>query len=147
MLHRLVWVLLLVPVCAFSHDLRYSVTEEQAVVIRVHYPDGRGLGFEQYEISPLGETGPVQTGRTDARGQIAFLPPGPGQWRVTAFSADGHGVEFTLTTKNGRAAEAKVPIFDRYPRLITGLGLILGLFGLVMLFVRRRTGGAAQEPR
>ena len=129
---------LVVPSVA-AHDLQYRVAEGPAVTVHLSYAGDVPFTFEAYEVYRAGDTVPVQVGRTDHRGRLAFLPDGAGEWRVRAFTEDGHGVDFTLTT----TADAVVtrldrPLYERYTRVFAGVGLLLGLFGLLSLFLRRR---------
>jgi len=124
---------------ALPHELQVDVTSGQAVVIRLHYPDGTAFSFESYEIYRDDAEIPVQVGRTDHAGLIAFVPPGAGTWRLTTFSEDGHGKEMTFTTDAaGMLLGSSRPLFERFPRLLTGIGLILGIFGLLVLLLRRK---------
>jgi nickel transport protein len=124
---------------AAAHDVRHSVTAGEAVVIELFYAEGTPFTYESYEIYREGEEAPVQVGRTDHLGRIAFLPDRAGRWRVKAFSEDGHGLDFTLETDERQILrEEEKPLYERYQRIAVGLAVILGLFGLLMLVYRRR---------
>jgi nickel transport protein len=124
---------------AWPHGLHYSVGEGQAVVVRLTYADDTAFSFAAYEIYPEGERLPVQVGRTDAQGRIAFLPDKAGRWRIKAASEDGHGIDFTLTTDAAaRVADSDRPFYERHGRIVAGVALILGLFGLIHLYLRRK---------
>lgn len=140
---RALWLglLLALAVNGEAHDLQYTTTSATAVVVTLGYPDGSPFSYETFEVYPLGQEIPFQTGRTDARGRLAFLPPGPGRYQVRAMSQDGHGlvVEVEADAADLLAA-AERPLYERYQRLFVGLGILLGLFGLLMLFYRRKIG-------
>jgi nickel transport protein len=122
-----------------AHDLQYTVTGGQAVVVKLFYADNTAFSFEGYEIYPVGGKLPVQVGRTDARGRIAFLPDQAGKWRIKAFTEDGHGLDITLETDASAALTgADKPFYDRYGRILVGVAVILGLFGLLNLYVKRK---------
>ncbi len=126
-------------VASHAHDLQYSVGDGQAVVVRLHYIDDKPFNFESYEVYRAGDKLPYQVGRTDSQGRIAFLPDKPDKWRVKAISEDGHGLDFTLTTNAGAHIEQHAqPVYERYGRIIVGVAVILGLFGLVNLYLKRR---------
>lgn len=132
-------VVALVSTPAMGHDLQHRVTTAQAVVIQMHYADGSPFAFEAYEVLKDGDKVPRQVGRTDQAGRIAFLPDGPANWRVRAFSEDGHGLDFHVESGAGESQVApEQPIFDRFARILAGVGVILGLFGALSLFYRRR---------
>lgn len=137
---RLWWLLpCLVAAPAWAHDLQYTVVSGQAVVVKLFYADDTPFGFEAYEIYPEGAKLPVQVGRTDAKGRIAFLPDKAGTWRIKAMSEDGHGLDFTLDT-DATAALAGIdkPFYERHSRIVVGVALLLGLFGLLNLYVKRK---------
>ncbi len=122
-----------------AHDLQYTTTRATAVVVTLGYPDGSPFSYENFEVFPLGKEIPFQVGRTDARGRLAFLPPGPGRYQVRAMSEDGHGVVFEVEADTaGLLVAAERPLYERYQRLFVGLGVLLGLFGLLMLFYPRK---------
>ncbi|MCP5277894.1 MAG: hypothetical protein H6935_05955 [Thiobacillus sp.] len=124
---------------AQAHDLQYTVTGGQAVVVKLFYADNTAFSFEGYEIYPEGEKLPVQVGRTDARGRIAFLPDKAGTWRIKTISEDGHGLDVTLATDAAaNLAGSDKPFYERYGRIVVGVALILGLFGFVSLYARRK---------
>jgi nickel transport protein len=122
-----------------AHDLQYTVVGGQAVVVRLFYPDDTAFAFEAYEIHPEGDRLPVQVGRTDARGRIAFLPDRAGRWRIKAVSQDGHGLEFRLETDAAAGLSgADKPFYERHARIVVGVAVLLGLFGFLSLYMKRR---------
>jgi nickel transport protein len=124
---------------ALAHDLQYTVVSGQAIVIKLFYADDTPFTFEAYEIYRDGEKLPYQVGRSDSQGRIAFLPDRAADWRVKAFSEDGHGLDFKLgTDAAAQLAGSDKPAFDRYSRIFIGLGFILGLFGLLNLYLKRK---------
>lgn len=127
------------PTPTLAHELVLDVTPSEAFVLDLSYADGSPFSYESYEIRPEGEEIPFQSGRTDANGRIAFAPGRAGTWHLTARSEDGHGIDTTFeTTSEGGATTTRRSWFDRYPRVFAGAGLILGVFGLLQLFARRR---------
>ncbi len=137
------WVLLLLwtafgaPVAA--HEVIHHISGSEAVTITLTYADGSPFSYESYEVYRPGEETPFQVGRTDRLGRIAFLPDGSGEWRVRAFSEDGHGVDLTFPAGPSSAPAAAGPRSgtDRLSRILFGIGIILGLFGILALFRRR----------
>lgn len=124
---------------AWGHDLQYTVVAGQAVVVKLFYVDNTAFAFEGYEIYPQGAQLPVQVGRTDAQGRIAFLPDKAGKWRIKAMSQDGHGLDFNIETDAAaRLTGSDKPLYERYGRVVVGVALLLGLFGLINLYVKRK---------
>lgn len=134
-------LLLLAARPVLAHDLQHTVTSGQAVVIKLFYVDNTPFAFEGYEIYQDGEKLPYQVGRTDSRGRIAFLPDKAATWRVKVFSEDGHGLDFKLDT-NATAVltDAEKPAFERYGRIAVGVAVLLGVFGVLNLYVKRKQG-------
>jgi len=125
------------PACA--HDLQYSVGHGQAVVIRMFYVDNTPFTFEGYEITREGEKLPYQVGRTDSQGRIAFLPDRAATWRIKTISEDGHGLDFKISTDAAAMLSgAEKPFFERYARIAVGVAVILGLFGFLSLYLKRK---------
>lgn len=137
--HAFVLLAMLAALPAWAHDLQYTTTHGQAVVVKLFYADNRPFAFEGYKIYPEGAKLPVQVGRTDAQGRIAFLPDKAGRWQVKAISEDGHGLDFTLTTDAAATlAGSDKPAYERYGRIVVGVALILGLFGFINLYLKRK---------
>jgi nickel transport protein len=129
----------LLPGRALAHDLEHSIGEGKAVTVKIFYADGNEFSFESYEIYRAGDDIPFQVGRTDIHGRVVFVPDRAGTWRLKAFSEDGHGVDLSFTTggENG-IRDANEPFLERHLRLVVGVSVIFGVFGLVDLFLRRR---------
>lgn len=124
---------------ARAHDLQYTVSGAQAVVLRLFYIDDKPFAFEAYEIYRTGEKLPYQVGRTDGQGRVAFLPDRAATWRVKAISEDGHGLDFNLSTDAAaQVATRSKPFYERYGRIVVGIAVILGLFGLLKVYLQRR---------
>lgn len=122
-----------------AHDLQYTVVGGQAVVIKLFYADNTPFTFEGYEIYRDAEKIPYQVGRTDSLGRIAFLPDRAANWRVKAISEDGHGLDFKVSTDAAATLSgSEKPAFERYSRIFIGVAFILGLFGFLSLYLKRK---------
>jgi nickel transport protein len=134
-------LLLWLPVQAAAHDLQHSIDEGTAVSVKLFFADGSKFDFESYEVYRAGDEIPFQVGRTDAQGRVVFLPDRAGTWRIKAFSEDGHGADFSFSTGvEGAVGDASRPFLERHLRIVVGVSVILGVFGLVNLFVGRGRG-------
>lgn len=135
--------LLLILACppdpADAHEVRHHFSQQKASVVCLTYGDGSAFSYEQYELFFNDEEVPRQVGRTDAEGRITFLPHREGRWRMKAFSEDGHGVDLTIETgPSGTLAAAPATAVSHSRKLVTGISVIFGIFGLISLFLRRR---------
>jgi nickel transport protein len=123
---------------AHAHGLQHSVDEGAAVSVKLFSADGSEFSFERYEIYRAGDETPFQVGRTDIQGRVVFMPDRAGRWRLKVFSEDGHGTDLFFTTGGeGGVQEANQPFLERHLRIIVGVSVIFGVFGLVNLFARR----------
>lgn len=133
----LIGMLLLAAAPAGAHEVLHSASEGRAIVVTLTHDDGDPFSFEQYELFRPGGSAPCQTGKTDDRGRIVFVPDTDGDWHIRAFSRDGHGADFTVNA-------AAVPVagdsrsLNRPEKILIGVGCILGIFGIISLGTRRR---------
>lgn len=151
--------MLLLPGVAFAHGLRLSVTlGNDAITGQATYADGAPLANATVELQPQGEratdAAPARS-RTDADGRFAFPSPRkPGEYRVVVDDGLGHRRETSLTlgaawpqpAAQAPTAAPAVTIEDRYahagwPQWLSGLGYLLGVFGLASWWASRRSGG------
>ena len=129
----------LCPLLGQAHELHYTVTQGEAVILHLFHDDTSDFRFKAYEIYREGEGRPYQSGHTGAQGRVALLPDQPGRWRLVAYSEDGHGVDIRFTTDEAARPDAvDSSLYDRHGRTLVGVALILGVFGFFMLFVRRK---------
>ncbi len=123
---------------ARAHGVDVAVAEESTVVLTARWDDGSPLALAAYRIHAVGEPEPAATGTTDEHGRIRFLPERAGEWRLVIHTPDGHGTETTFRSGNGGNADVMSPPAVGCPRLLVGVSLILGVFGLVSLLSRFR---------
>jgi nickel transport protein len=127
------------PRATLAHEITRTVTRENAVVITLSDSNGSPFGHEEYEIKVKGEDRPFQTGRTDARGRIVFIPDRRASWQIRAFSEDGHGVDMNVDlgpegTPGGGAPSGS----DRASKIVFGVVMILLVFTIFLVVNRRR---------
>jgi len=133
-------LILFYPEESLAHDVHYSISQGNAYIVDIYYADGTKFAFESYEIyRPDNEKTAYQVGRTNEIGRIAFVPDRAGRWRLKAFSDDGHGITVDIDVKEGLTiSEKKVDFFERFARPIFGVGIILIIFAIINIFVRRK---------
>lgn len=143
-MRRLLLLLSIVLTCAqvTAHEVHSQVASAPATVVTLTYADGQPFSFEAFEVFGGGTAMPLAVGRTDAQGRAVFMsPPSGGELRLRAFSADGHGVELRLmppSTAGDTPLSATIAgSEDRWSRIVFGLGLLLGAFGLIQLLQKR----------
>lgn len=130
--------LLLLAGPALAHEVIVESGGATATVVRLHYADGQPFAFEAYELYPAASEVPAQVGRTDARGRVVFIAGDIAEWRLKAWSADGHGVERSIPAVTGETTLA-ISTPARSSLWLAGLGGIFGLFGLWQLYSRKKS--------
>jgi len=121
-----------------AHTLDHSAQPGSAVIVELRYADGSPFSYESAEVYRPAETVPFLAGRTDANGRLAFVPDRAGDWRVRAFSEDGHGGDFTVAAAADGGSSAPVGL-GTVGGLAVGLSVIFGVFGAWSLFARRKS--------
>ncbi len=136
----------LLPPEVFCHTIHYSV-EPKGMTVRVFYSPDDPASYAEYEVFGPGDTEPYQIGRTDRRGCVSLLPDRPGEWKVKVLgeSAHGfHGITIELKVDEALMLEGfSKPLVATHTRLITGVAIIFGIFGLYALWRSRK--GPARE--
>ncbi len=133
MLVATLWALAM-PVSAHGHALLHDVGEGRAITVRLYFPDDDRPLFEPYQVFAPGSERPFQAGRVNALGEVTFRPDRPGEWRVQVTTADGHGARVTLQLDAELGVERVSATPGWAQRVLTGLGWLLGLFGLLALW-------------
>jgi nickel transport protein len=131
----------------WAHTVDYDVASQQATVVTTHMGDEEA-SYAEYEVfAPNQKDNPFQIGRSDARGRVVFLPDQPGKWlvKVKADSQHGvHGAEIEVVIDDKSVIkEFSKPLVATHTRLLIGVSLLFGIFGLFSLF---RGRGQAIKP-
>ena len=121
-----------------AHALSHTAQPGSAVIVELRYGDGSPFSYEAAEVYRPGESVPFLAGRTDANGLLAFVPDRAGNWRVRAFSEDGHGGDFTVAAVPEGGSPGPSAGMGELGGLAVGLSVLFGLFGLWSLFLRKR---------
>jgi nickel transport protein len=122
-----------------AHSLSHEAQPGNAVIVELRYGDGSPFSYETAEVYRPAESVPFLAGRTDANGRMAFVPDRSGDWRVRAFSEDGHGGDFTVAAVAEGGSSPSSAGLGEVGDLAVGLSILFGLFGLWSLFVRKRS--------
>lgn len=124
-----------------AHTVNYEV-QQKGIAVRIFYAADDPASYSEYEISGPGDSLPHQTGRTDKNGFVAFVPDRQGIWKVKVLgeSAHGfHGVTSEIKVDHDLHLESfRKPLVAAYTKLVTGISLIIGLFGIYALILSRK---------
>jgi len=126
-----------------GHSLNYHM-EQRGIAVRAFYSAKDPASYSQYEIYGPGdkEDLPHQTGRTDKNGFLSFVPDRTGTWKIKLWGESGHGYHgFTAEVKVDKELNLESfskPLVAAHTKLITGLSLIFGIFGVYAFWRSRR---------
>ena len=147
---RPAWFVLFLPLAFFlgeidshGHSINYQVLEK-GIAVRAFYSEKDPSSYSQYEIWGPGdrEDLPHQTGRTDKNGFLAFVPDRAGTWKIRLWGESSHGYHgFTTEIKVDKGINLESfskPLAAAHTKLITGLSLIFGIFGIYAFLKSRR---------
>ena len=129
------------PMTAGAHGLHTHYQSEESVTVDFSFEDHTPMAFESYEILPPDDEVPFQVGRTNRLGQCVFHPDRPGLWQVRVWTEDGHGATVRIEVDENMlvgTVESHQP--SRWSKMIMGLSVLFGVFGVVSLFSRRKKG-------
>jgi nickel transport protein len=130
-----------IAVRAEAHSINYLV-EQKGMAIRAYYSANDPAAYSQYELYGPGDKEPHQLGRTDKNGYVAFVPDRPGIWKLQIWGESSHGYHGVTTEikvdKNLGLESFSRPLVATYTKFVTGISIIIGLFGLYALWLSRR---------
>jgi len=128
---------------ARGHEVLHEVQRGRAVAVRARFADGQPMAGAAWEVyAPADDRTPWLTGRTDPQGWLAFVPAGPGRWRVRVVEATGHGLDLAVEEPApGAAAPAPGARPPFLLRSALGVGAVAAVFAALWLFQRRRPEG------
>jgi nickel transport protein len=137
-----------------AHGLTVVVERTGDVwVAMAHYDGGVPVAGGDVVIHGPDTDSVYQVGRTDPAGRFAFVPAGPGEWRVRVDDGMGHRRTARTTVAAEQAAPAEAEVTEDQAgdargetgpwRLATGLSLLFGLTGFAYGFTSRTRSGTA----
>jgi nickel transport protein len=133
-------LLLLMSLPIVAHTVDYQVESKSAVVVTLRFGDKAAI-LSKYQVFAPSLDEPVQIGRTDAQGRIAFLPTEPGLWRVKVSTDLEHGLHGTNVDievdQDMVVKSVSQPLVATHTRLVVGVSLLFGVFGLWSLIRHR----------
>ncbi len=123
-----------------AHTVNYEV-QQKGIAVRVFYTAKDPASYSEFEVFSPDGTLPHQTGRTDRNGFAAFVPDRPGIWKIKVLGESEHGFHgVTIDVKVDEAVNLESfskPLVAMSAKLITGVSLIVGVFGFYA-FIRSR---------
>jgi nickel transport protein len=134
-----------IVVQAEAHSINYLV-QQKGMAVRAYYSENDPAAYSQYELYGPGDNEPHQIGRTDKNGYVAFVPDRQGIWKLQIWGESNHGYHGVTTEINvdkdlGLESFSK-PLVATYTKFVTGISLIIGIFGLYALWLSRNRNSA-----
>jgi nickel transport protein len=136
---------------SYGHSINYQV-QEKGIALRAFYTEKDPSSYSQYEIWGPGdkEEIPHQTGRTDKNGFLSFVPDRAGTWKIRLWGESSHGYHgFTMEVKVDKdlgLESFSKPLLATHTKLITGLSLIFGIFGIYAFLRSRKKQNKGEAP-
>jgi nickel transport protein len=125
----------------FGHSIHYDV-QPKGISVKIFYSKDNPASYSEYELFGPGDKEPHQIGRTDKNGFLSFLPDRAGTWRIKVWGESTHGFHgVTVDVKVDQALHLESfskPLIATYTKLVVGISLIFGLFGIFALYKSRR---------
>ncbi len=134
-----------------GHSINYQILEK-GIAVKAFYSEKDPSSYSAYEIWGPGdkEDLPHQTGRTDKNGFLAFVPDRAGTWKIRLWGESSHGYHgFTTEVKVDKELSLESfskPLVATHTKLITGLSLIFGVFGIYAFLRSRRKQNKPDQP-
>jgi nickel transport protein len=138
-------------IASYGHSINYQV-QEKGIAVRAFYTEKDPSSYAQYEIWGPGdkEEIPHQTGRTDKNGFLSFVPDRAGTWKIRLWGESSHGYHgFTMEVKVDKdlgLESFSKPLLATHTKLITGLSLIFGIFGIYAFLRSRKKQNRGEAP-
>ena len=135
------WLLLLTAL-GYAHSVDYQVDSAKAIVVTARFSDEDLASYSPFEVFRPGEKIAFQTGRTDQLGRVVFAPDKPGTWlvKIQAESTHGlHGISVPIEVgQDAIVVNYKRPLVATHTKLVVGVALLIGFFGLLSFFRRNQ---------
>jgi len=137
---------------ACAHTVNYDVQQRSVAAIKVFYTANDPANYAEFEVyAPEGGDLPHQTGRTDKNGFVSFIPDRQGTWKVKVLGESAHGYHGVIVEvkvdKDLNLESFKKPLAAQYSKFVTGISLIIGIFGIYALITtRKKQKGEATQP-
>ncbi|AXH12637.1 hypothetical protein [Halarcobacter bivalviorum] len=141
MILRTLFLSLLLSATVFAHGVFHNIVDG-AVAIRVTAPNNIAIDNAKITIYAPESSLPFTKGKTDLNGNFAFVPDSHGKWKVDIDVPSDHGSHLksfhvTIDEKQNVKEFEKTP-YDRYLNIISALGFLFGIFGIISLLKTRK---------
>ena len=126
---------------ALAHSIHYEL-QQKGISAKIFYAAKDPASYSEYEVYGPSDNQPYQIGRTDRAGVLSFLPDRPGLWKIKVLGESAHGFHGVTTEikvdQDLHLESFRKPLAAAYTKLVTGISLIIGLFGIYALILSRK---------
>lgn len=142
MKHLYIFLASLFLPCVLSAHSVSHVVSNHGVSVKIFYAEDDPLSYSLYEIYKPNDKIAFAKGRTDRNGVVSFLPDEIGEWKIKVLGESDHGYHgkvIILTIDRNMAIQnfSQAPI-EKYQKVVTGISIIFGLFGLLLMMRYRK---------
>jgi nickel transport protein len=124
-----------------AHTVNFEV-QQKGLAVRIFYGADDPSSYSEYEVFGPGDKLPHQTGRTDRNGFVSFVPDRQGVWKIKVLGESSHGFHGVTTEikvdRDLNLESFKKPLAATSTKLVTGISLIIGIFGIYALISSRK---------
>lgn len=139
---RLFCILALWVGSVFAHGIFYDLKEGKALIFHINFSQTTPASYAKITIYEGDSAIPLLETSCDERGVFAFVPPRAGTYQAHVSATSDHGEhtqDFSFEVgKNLLLSDYKQPLYERYSGVLSSIGLLFGLFGLLVLFKSRK---------
>lgn len=139
---RILCILALWLGSVWAHGIFYDLKEGKALIFHINFSQTTPASFAKITIYEGESAIPLLESSCDERGVFAFVPPREGSYRAFVSGTSDHGEhtqEFSFNVgKDFSLSEYKQPLYERYSGVLSAVGLLLGLFGILSLIKSRK---------
>ncbi len=122
-----------------THGITLTISEDKAILVNVKYEDAAGTPMSFASVKLLSPSGKEIHGETDENGNFLFYPSEEGRWKIEVDDGLGHGVVKEIEIEKGKKVQSEKGL-SQYQKILSGIGYILGIFGIIsyILMIRER---------
>lgn len=125
----------------YAHTIHYEI-QPKGISAKIFYTETDPASYSEYEIYGPGDKEPYQIGRTSRAGFLSFLPDRPGKWKIKVLGESSHGFHgITIDIAVDKAFNLESfekPLVAKHTKVIVGMSVIFGLFGIISLYLSWR---------
>ncbi|VEJ24843.1 Uncharacterised protein [Helicobacter cholecystus] len=139
---RLFYLSLLCMSSIWAHGIFYDLKEDKALVFHINFSQTTPASYAKVIIYKGDSAIPYLEANCDERGVFAFIPPKEGTYRAYVSGTSDHGEhtqEFSFEVgKDFSLSTYQQPLYERYSGVLSAIGLLFGLFGILALLKSRK---------